>query len=344
MLFFHKTFLVHPALIFLFFLTACEQPKAKKEIVKKPLVLAKSPDFQADSAYFFIEKQISFGARIPNSAAHDTCGDFLIATFKKYKAEVTVQNFIAEGFDGSKLASRNIIATYFPKASKRILLAAHWDTRPFSDQDADKNQHNKPIAGANDGGSGVAVLLEIARILSGDSSANVGVDIILFDSEDYGMPEFAKASDFPGYDENKQYYCLGSQYWAKNKHKTDYSAYYGILLDMVGAKNATFAREGSSVKYAGEVVNKVWETAKMLGYSQYFIDYQASQIIDDHVFVNRDAKIPMIDVIEHKMGNENYFGHYWHTQQDNLQIIDKQTLKAVGQTVLQVLYQERNAE
>jgi hypothetical protein len=336
------------SLFFLVFvlLTCCKENKPKTaettNTETKPLELVQTPDFNSDTAYDFIARQVGFGPRVPNSRAHKACGDFLINTFKQYKAQVTVQSFVAETFDGNKLNSRNIIASYFPKAQRRILLAAHWDTRPFSDQDPDKSLHKKPIDGANDGGSGVGILLEIARILSADTShSQVGVDLLLFDAEDYGMPEFANEADFPNMDREKQYYCLGSQYWAKNKHVPGYAAYYGVLLDMVGSKNATFFKEGTSMKYASMVTDKVWQIAGRLGYGNYFVDMPANQITDDHVYVNREARIPMTDIIDHKEGNENYFGEYWHTHNDNLQVIDKQTLKAVGQTLLQVIYQER---
>jgi glutaminyl-peptide cyclotransferase len=303
----------------------------------KNVKLATAPLFNPDSAYFFVEKQVSFGPRVPNTQAHQACGNYLIETLRGYGAVVNIQEFVAEAFDGTKLNSRNIIATFYPRAPRRILLAAHWDSRPFTDQDEDKANDRQPIDGANDGASGVGVLLEIARLLSSDTASNVqvGVDILLFDSEDYGTPEFAKAKD------EKQYYCLGSQYWANNKHKSDYMAYYGILLDMVGARDAKFAKEGTSVRYAGGIVDKVWELASKLGYGQQFIDYQSPSITDDHVYVNEVAKIPMIDIIEHKPGSDRFFGEYWHTSQDNMGIIDRNTLKVVGQTLLQTLYQER---
>lgn len=304
-----------------------------------PVITLKAPQFNEDSAYAFIEKQVSFGPRVPNTQAHRQTGAYLITTLKKYGADVMVQDFVAEAYDGTKLQSRNIIGSYFPDAPKRILLAAHWDSRHVADKDT-VNQ-KKPIDGANDGASGVGVLLEIARILQADSTKpNIGVDIIFFDSEDYGIPENAKTSDYPGLDTNKQYYCLGSQYWSKNKHKPGYSAYYGMLLDMVGGKNARFAKEGTSMEYAASIVRKVWNIGQALGFGQYFVEQNSPGITDDHVFVNRDAKIPMIDIIEYDASGNDYFGPYHHTHRDNMQIIDKNTLKAVGQTVLQTVYEE----
>ncbi len=318
------------------FLTACDDKKRtsqETEEVEDPLV--KAPAFNADSAYLFVEKQVKFGPRVPNTSNHVQCGDYLISKLKQYGTDVTVQSFVATAFNGTKLQSRNIIASINPAATKRILLTAHWDTRPFADQDSTRK--NEPIDGANDGGSGVAVLLEIARTLQVDSlKPKVGIDIILFDSEDYGAPEGQKSEDNP-----KETYCLGSQYWAANKHQPNYSAYYGILLDMVGARDARFAREGTSVEFAGGIVSKVWNLASRLGYNTYFIPAESGGITDDHVFVNQIAKIPTIDIIEfNQSGIPSHFSQSWHTHRDNMSIIDRNTLKAVGQTVLQTIYQE----
>jgi glutaminyl-peptide cyclotransferase len=291
--------------------------------VEKAVVTA--PVFNQDSAYFFVEKQVSFGPRIPNSTNHVRCADYLVQTLKKFGAKVMEQDFQAKTYDGKMLRSKNIIASINPEASKRILLAAHWDTRPWSDED-DKSPA-KTFDGANDGASGVGVLIEIARAINrAEKKPAVGIDIILFDAEDYGKSEHQNS------------YCLGSQYWAKNKHIPNYSAYYGILLDMVGAKGARFSKEGVSMEYAPSIVNKVWDQASSLGYNQYFIHQVAGSITDDHYYVNKEAKIPMIDIIEYDP--DSGFGDYWHTQEDNMQVIDKNTLKAVGQTLLQVLYNE----
>ncbi len=307
------------------------------ETTPESVITAKSPEFSGDSAYFFVEKQVGFGPRVPNSPAHRQCGDYLIATLKKYGAEVTVQEFSATAYDKTKLAARNIIASFNAKATKRILLASHWDTRHVADKDSVRTK--QPIDGANDGASGVGILLEIARVLStATAKPTVGVDLILFDVEDYGIPEFEDRNKYMSAESNVEYYCLGSQHWGKNLHKPGYSAYFGILLDMVGGKNAVFNKEGSSMRYAAGIVDKVWGIGQALGYGQYFRSNQAPEIIDDHVYINEYARIPTIDIID--FSTEGEFGKYHHTHADNLQIIDKNTLKAVGQTVLQVLYQE----
>ena len=282
------------------------------------------PDFSADSAYAFIEKQLAFGSRVPNTGSHLACAQWLSDKLESYGAKVIRQAAVVKAFDGTRLNMQNIIASYNPEKNRRILLTAHWDSRPFADQDSERQ--NQPIPGANDGGSGVGVLLEVARQL-GQANPQVGVDIILWDAEDYGKTEV------PGS------YCLGSQYWAVNKHKPNYDAMYGINLDMVGDPDARFTREGHSMEYAANVVEKVWRTARLYGYDQYFSLERTEPIIDDHVYVNRKGGIRMIDIID-KPANQSFFDE-WHTHRDDINTISKETLKAVGQTVTAVVYREK---
>ncbi|MFC0185289.1 Peptidase family M28 [Pseudarcicella hirudinis] len=311
---------------------SCQKPSETTEITNT-IDLVPAPTFNQDSAYAFIDQQVKFGPRVPNLASHKACGDWLVAKLKQFGAEVETQDFVAYTYDGKKLNARNIIGSINAKASKRILLTAHWDSRSVADKD--KKDPNLPIDGANDGGSGVGVLLEIARaIQSAQNKPNVGVDIILFDAEDTGEPE-----SFTG-EHKATSWCLGSQYWATHKHKENYTAYYGILLDMVGAKGATFPHEGTSMQYAPMIVRNIWDIGNQLGYSNYFKDEDGGGLTDDHTAVNEIGKIQMIDIVELRVNDANTFGAYHHTHGDNMSVIDKTTLKAVGQTVLQVLYQE----
>ncbi|MFD2520100.1 M28 family peptidase [Emticicia soli] len=306
--------------------------KTEAEEVK----LVSAPAFNADSAYTFVDAQVKFGPRVPNTPAHVKGGDWMVKKLKEYGFEVIEQAFKPVTFDGKVLNARNIIGTYNPTATKRILLAAHWDSRPFADKDSVRK--DQAIDAANDGASGVGVLLEVARTIhTNPQKLNIGVDIIFFDAEDWGEKDDMQPS------QGKDYWCLGSQYWANNLHKPNYSAYFGILLDMVGAKGATFPKEGQSVQFAGSINNQIWNIAGRLGYGQYFIQQEGSGITDDHVYVNTVAKIPMIDILHQELNSNRTFGAYHHTHGDNMSIIDKNTLKAVGQTVVQVLYQE-NAE
>jgi glutaminyl-peptide cyclotransferase len=286
------------------------------------------PSFNADSAYAFVAKQVSFGPRVPNTPAHRAAGDFLVNKLKSYGANVIEQTFTAKAYDGTVLNLRNIMAQFNPKAPKRILLAAHWDTRHMADKDP--TNPTKPADGANDGASGVAVLLEIARQLqSNPGSENVGVDLMLFDGEDYGQ-------------DATESWCLGSQHWSKNLMPSGYTAQYGILLDMVGAKNARFAQEETSRTYAGDVVEKIWRTASKIGYSDYFPFQEAPGITDDHVFVMQYTNIRMADIIAYDPTSpDGFFGSYHHRHTDNMDIIDRNTLKAVGQTVLHVVLTEQ---
>jgi glutaminyl-peptide cyclotransferase len=317
---------------------SCTPPGDERPEQTKPRVgdepaqpRVQAPVFNADSAYAFIEKQVNFGPRVPNSRAHTQTAEWLVSKLEYYGLQVMVQQAQLTAFDGTVLNAKNIIAEHRPEAKDRVLLMAHWDTRPFADQDT--KDRTKPIDGANDGGSGVGVLLEIARLIQ-SQPPTIGVDIVLFDAEDYGQPEGTMM-------ERKQdTYALGSQYWSKNPHRPGYKARYGILLDMVGAENAIFAKEGASMYYAPMVMNKVWSIANELGYGHHFVDKKTPMIIDDHYYVNSILGIPSIDIIQYDPETESKFGHYWHTHKDNMDIIDKNTLKAVGQTVLETIYRE----
>lgn len=296
-----------------------------QQVQQKPYVTP--PAFNVDSAYAFLAKQVSFGPRIPNTPAQKKCAEWLEAKLKSYTPDVIVQTATVTAHTGENLPMYNIMARFKPESSNRILLCAHWDTRPFADMD--KNNKKAKLDGADDGGSGTAILIEIARLLA-QTPTEAGIDIVLFDVEDYGTNEGGADS-----------YCLGSQYWSKNLPVPNYVAKYGILLDMVGAKGAKFAREGYSMQVAPSVVEKVWSTAKRLGHGAYFTDEVTPAITDDHVYVRKYTGIPVIDIINYGRHNgETGFGSHWHTRNDNLANIDKNVLTAVGQTVLDVIYNE----
>ncbi len=290
----------------------------------------KVPTFDADSAYHFVDQQVKFGPRVPNSAAHKACGAYLAQELERLGAKVFQQNMTVTAYDKTPLEAMNIIGSYNPEKEKRILLFAHWDSRPYADHDANATLHKTPIDGADDGASGVGALLEIARQLS-IKSPEVGVDIIFFDAEDYGTPEFVDTY-IP------DTWCLGSQFWAKNPHVPNYKADFGILLDMVGAKDATFYKEFTSMRYAARYVDLVWNTARNLGYGRYFVNADGNAITDDHQYVISGRGIPCIDIIHTQPNGETGFGKHWHTSNDTMENIDRNTLKAVGQTVLEIIY------
>ena len=324
----NNKFLILP-LFALLFLQACRNDKPAEETnTETAEVKLLSPEFNADSAYVYTKAQVDFGPRIPSTAAHANTAAYLVQKFKSFGGQVRVQQAPAKTYDGKSHTLKNIIANFYPEKKERVLISAHWDARPFSDQDPDVNMQDKPFDAANDGASGVAVMLEMARQIQ-LKQPNVGVDFILWDIEDYG-----KANDETP---NESTWCIGSQYWAKNQPVKGYKPLYAINLDMVGGGNAQFAQDEVSRKYAPNVVKKVWDIGNEIGYSAYFINVISGSIIDDHYWINQ-AGIPCIDII-HYTDTAGFYMN-WHTQLDNLNNIDKNTLKAVGQTVLETIYRE----
>lgn len=328
-----KRYLTQAVFILLLICYACGSNNKKDETKDSRPERVKAPAFNADSAYSYVKAQVDFGPRVPNTKEHVACGDYLASKLSGFGAQVTSQRADLSAFDGTILKARNIIGAYKPESKKRIALFAHWDTRPWADNDPDEANYHTPILGADDGASGVGVLLEIARQIQ-LKQPELGVDIILFDAEDYGTPKFHPGES----DENS--WCLGSQYWSQNFHEEEYNARFGILLDMVGGKGATFYKEGFSNDYAPSVVKKVWEAASQAGFGNYFINQNGGYATDDHLFVNRLAKLPTIDIIPYDAASGE-FTRVWHTVGDNLDAIDPATLKAVGQTVLEVIYNEK---
>lgn len=294
------------------------------------------PTFMADSAYQFCQQQCDFGPRTMNSDAHERCAQWIISKFAQYGMAVTIQQTTLKGYDGTPLKSTNIIASYLPEQNDRLLLCAHWDSRPWADNDPDEANHKTPVLAANDGASGVAVMLEIARLLSSDT-LKLGVDFVCFDAEDWGVPQWSDVAD------TGDSWALGAQYWAANCPRQQAKKYrFGILLDMVGGQGAQFYKEGMSVQYASNVVEKVWSAAQVVGFGSMFPAQTGSRITDDHIPVNTVAKIPCIDIIPYYPDcQQSSFGPTWHTVSDDMEHIDRNTLQAVGQTVIQVLFSEK---
>ncbi len=289
--------------------------------------------FNSDSAYSYVEDQVALGPRVPGSAAAQECASYISTELRRHGADsVRLQPGVVRAYNGDVLKINNVMGSFNPGANRRILLAAHYDTRPWADSDANEDFRTSPIPGANDGGSGVGVLLEIARQL-GQRQPGIGVDMLFVDAEDYGQ-----ASGFSNHDES---WCIGTQYWVQNlPYATDSLPAYAIVLDMVGGMDAKFHREYFSNQAAPEIVDRVWSTAAQSGYSDRFINKEGGIVIDDHYFIAK-AGIPAIDIVESKNDQSKSFPTTWHTMADDMDHIDKSSLKAVGQTVLNLIYNEK---
>lgn len=297
------------------------------------IVLLQTPSFDQDRAYAFVKKQVDFGPRVPNSAAQKACAKWLENELASAGLTTNVQEATVKAFNGVELEIFNIMGQINPNAEKRILLCSHWDSRPFADRDTE--DRNKAIDGANDGASGVGVLLELAHTLAKDTNIkNLGIDIVFFDAEDYGKPQSAMVGD--GADS----WCLGSQYWAANLPIEGYTADFGILLDMVGAADAVFPKESFSMQFAQEETNHIWRIAQALGYKKQFPNQLGNPITDDHVYLNRIANIPTVDIIHYNAVQNDFFPHH-HQHSDNMDIIEANTLGIIGEVLLQVIYQEK---
>ena len=317
------------------FAVSCGDKKKAETKTTEEKVEAVGPEFNGDSAYAYCKAQCDFGPRPMNTPAHEECAQWIADKFASFGCNVIKQKAILKGYDGTPLKSTNIIAEYNPSATNRIMFCAHWDSRPWADNDPDEKNHKTPIIAANDGASGVAVMLEIARSITEHKGLpqDLGIDFICFDAEDWGTPQWDES------DEGSDAWALGSQHWSKNPHKEGYKPEFGILLDMVGGMGAKFYREGVSEEFAPQVTDRVMKAAKELGYGSMFIDQVGGYVTDDHYPINTIAKIPTTDVIAfYPDCQQSSFGNTWHTVNDTMEFIDKNTLKAVGQTMIQVIY------
>lgn len=297
------------------------------------------PVFSADSAYQYIARQMAFGPRVPNSKSHTDCAIYLIEQLRACGAQVELQKGQLPDYSGRPQAIFNIVGHFSPVASQPragILLCAHYDTRPWCDEEEEYENRFLNVPGANDGASGVGVLLEVARQLGQrlqDSTLTTPVDIVFFDCEDMGTPQFYTGT------ERENTWCLGSQLWSMEYAKGHGTVPYqfGILLDMVGAPDAVFPRELYSEQYAATYVEQIWRAAASLGYGRYFVQQNAYPIVDDHYYVNVLAGVPCVDIIHYDARNATGFAPWWHTQRDDMRNISLSTLQAVGETVLAVL-------
>ncbi len=330
-----KIFLLSSYILLIFTFTQCTAPNSadNKELQNNNQQNTvenfwnKTPSFNADSCYWYIKYQVQLGPRNPGSKAHEKSIEWLKKFFENSQLTTSLQKFPAATYDNQQWIGTNIIAQYQPELKNRILLCAHYDTRPFADRDTEKNKHT-PILGANDGASGVAVIMSIVDAVQKSPLHNIGIDIVLFDLEDYGNPGGEAIT-----------WCLGAQYWSKNLSPTSIKPKEGILLDMVGDTNAVFPKEGISIRYHPVLVHEIWSIAQKAGFANYFIDESTNEITDDHLFINTYANIPCIDIIHYYPHQSDFFEHH-HKVSDDMRNISKRTLLVVGQSILYYLYKQ----
>lgn len=289
-----------------------------------PATTKSVPVFDADSAFSYVKRQVDFGPRVNNTEAHRQTAAWLENELRRHGASVSLQPMKLKAFDGVVLDAVNIIGQYNPEAADRTLLLAHWDTRPWADSDDDESNHTTPVDGANDGASGVGVLLEVARQMAAANPGR-GVDILFVDAEDRGSHD----------DEDS--WALGAQYFVSHPFRYGYRPSRAILLDMVGGRGARFYYEIFSIQGAPDLLQQIWSIASDAGYGNIFVQAPGGGVTDDHVQFLK-AGIPAIDIIEFNPASERGFNDTWHTVHDTIENIDPATLKAVGQTLLNYLY------
>ncbi|MCX7930707.1 MAG: M28 family peptidase [Chlorobi bacterium] len=285
------------------------------------------PQPNADSLIEYVRRQLAFGPRIPGTESHRRCLLWLTAQLARYADTVYEQHFIASVY-GKQYPCVNILARLYPSRADRVLICAHWDSRPYADEDPLPSNRNRPVPGANDGGSGVAVVLELARLLSLTPPHGVGVDIALFDAEDMGA-----SSD-------ETMFCLGSKHFAQN-FPFPIRPRYAILFDLVGDHHAVFPIEENSHTSAAALVERLWKLGALYG-NGHFTDRIAGSIVDDHLPLI-SVGIPSINIIDQELvGNRSSVERrrYWHTTNDDLDNISGETMSSVARVVLALLYSD----
>lgn len=309
-------------------LAGCKHKQEQLPSATVDYTQAALPTFCADSAYTYTAAQLAFGNRIPGSKGWQQCADYLERQMSRWCDTVIIQDFKATLWDNSQVPGRNIIASLNPQAPKRVLIAAHWDSRKWADHDPVESRQQQPVPGANDGAAGVATIMEMARVMC-QMPPSVGVDFVFFDVEDQGQPEWSEV-----YEDNT--WCKGSQYWAQNRHIPYYTATYGILFDMIGTPTPRFTKEQVSRHYAPSLVNKLWTAAAQLGYGSVFVNDNTDPILDDHLYVNQLAGIPMVDIVQNSP--ETSFFTHWHTTTDDLASVNREALRTVATVTMAVVY------
>jgi glutaminyl-peptide cyclotransferase len=282
-----------------------------------------TPDFSGKEAFAYLTAQTDFGPRNPGSLGHKECLEYLVGEMERFADAVNRQEFTHTGSRGEEIRLTNIIASFNLAATNRVMFAAHWDTRPWADQDKDPKKHDKPILGANDGASGVAVLLQLAKLMK-QSPPPVGVDILLFDGEDLGQ-----RNDLTNF-------ALGSKYFAAHKPPT-FNPQYGILLDMIGDAQLEIKKEPNSLRFAPEVVQYVWDTAEKYGLKE-FVNTISGDTYDDHIPLN-EAGIKTIDLIDFNYPDES--NRYWHTSEDTPDKCSPASLQTIGTLLTHLIYDSK---
>ena len=316
-------------------LTACGGRSGRNIGGPDTITLAPCPTFNADTCMKYIQEQCNFGPRVTGSKEAEQCRQYLIEQFRRVGAVVEEQQADVTLWDGKVLPACNIIAKLNPDNTDRIIICAHWDSRPWADNDEDEKNHRTPVLAANDGASGVAMMMEICRLLQ-QNPIKVGIDFICFDAEDMGTPQWAETEE-----STSDTWCLGSKFWAERAREEGYHARYGVLLDMVGGRGSVFPIEKVSQDYAEPIASLMVRLGNQIGYGHYFpLDKEGGYLMDDHVNVNRIARIPCIDIVPNFTDGPSSFGPTWHTVNDTPENIDVNVLEAVGQTLTQLIYNE----